>query len=493
MLTPYQIRNAMEQAVALQRSGRLAEAEPIYRQVLSVVPRNADALYLLALILRMTRRFAEAADLLHRAIAVNPNVAKYYAGLAMAIGAPGLGRIEQAIAAYRKAIELAPNEPILWVNLGNELWAVDRWPGLRRAAEAEACFRRAMELNPRLAPIYENLGGLLTSQGKHKEAMEAFRQAVALDEENPVAHWNYARALLGLGHFRQGWEEFEWRIKVPYLLSLDRHFPQPQWDGSDPAGKTILLHAEGGHGDALQFVRCVPQVVGRRATLILECQPALTGLFESIVGLDRIIARGQSLPEFDCHIPLQGLPRILGVSPSNIPRDVPYLSPPTDRVQRWAARLSGETKLRVGLSWAGSWVGPDDIRTRSIDVFTPLAGVAGVKFFGLQHGPESNQPPPDGMDFVSISSELNDFADLAALVRNLDLVISVDTSVAHLAGALGRPVWVLIPFLFDFRWMADRSDSPWYPTMRLFRQPASGDWAVPAEEIARALSQRAGQ
>ncbi len=264
---------------------------------------------------------------------------------------------------------------------------------------------------------------------------------------------------------------------------------RPQWDGSDPSGKTILLHAEGGNGDTLQFVRLVSAVAQRGAKVILECQPGLIPLLEGMTGIDRIVPYGQPPPEFDLQIPLQGLPRVLGITLENIPSKVPYVSPPADRVKRWADRLAGESKLRVGLFWSGSRTvkSAQDVRTRSIDVFAPLATVKGVRFFSLQKGEASEQSPPIGMDWADFTREINDFADTAALVQNLDLVISIDSSAAHLAVALAKPVWVLLPLHCDYRWLVDRSDSPWYPTMRLFRQTTANDWAAPVARMVEAL------
>ncbi len=294
--------------------------------------------------------------------------------------------------------------------------------------------------------------------------------------------------LLTLGQWKEGWAEFDSRLRLPHL-GLNRGFPQPQWDGADPSGKTILLHAEGGHGDALNFIRLVPQVAQLGAKLILECQPALVRLMDGMAGLDRVIARGQPLPAFHWQIPLQSLPHVLGLTAENVPNKVPYLSAPVDAARRWADRLAGEAKRRVGLVWSGMKHAGRDARSRTIDVFAPLAEVPGVKFFSLQVGEASRQTPPKGMDWADYSAELIDFAETAALVQNLDLIVSVDTSIAHLAGALAKPVWVLIPFQSDFRWLLDRTDTPWYPTMRLFRQKSIGDWTDVIQRIARALAE----
>ena len=388
------------------------------------------------------------------------------------------GQFEEGLNALEQALRLNP-----------ELAAVHSIKAaalrhLGRHAEAMAAIRRAVEIDPATPGVQNNLGVLFSDEGKLEEALTAWRLAVVHEPNSATAHGNYARILLRLGHFAEGWGEFEWRLK--YSPKLDRGFPQPQWDGSDPAGKTILLHAEGGFGDAIHFIRLVPLVTGHWGRWFLECQPELVSLLEGTAGVERVIPRGEALPRFDMHIPLQGLPRILGIRLDNIPNEVPYLRAPADRVERWGSRMPKDGRPRVGLVWAGSKPA-GDLRTRSVGVFAPLASVENIRFFSLQKGPESAQTPSAGMDLTDHTSELHDFADTAALVQNLDLVISVDTSTAHLAGALGRPVWVVIPFACDFRWLANRDDSPWYPTMRLFREPVRGDTATPIGQMVLAL------
>ncbi len=220
--------------------------------------------------------------------------------------------------------------------------------------------------------------------------------------------------------------------------------------------------------------------------MILECQAELSRLFEGLPGVDQMVVRGNPLPAFDSRISLFSLPRILGIRLENIPNAVPYLRAPRQDVERWRERIPRDGKRNIGLRWAGSAAEPRN-RTREIGVFAPLAGIAGLRFYSLQKGPEGNQPPPEGLELIDHTADLNDFADTAALIENLDLVISVDTSVAHLAGAMGKPVWVLIPYLSDFRWLLNRSDSPWYPTMRLFRQELGGDWESVVAQMAQAL------
>jgi tetratricopeptide (TPR) repeat protein len=497
---------------ALTHSGRLNDALACYQKLAALQPTNAAALDQLGRLLLHFGQFDEAIVACTAAVRLRPDIAQYH--LNLATGYSHKNRYDLAVFAYREATRLEPTNAKYWHDLGVglaesghreesiavfdktiELNPASVWgysskgitlARLGRPEEAMACMRRAIEIDPKLPAAYNNLGSVLQEEGRWDEALEQYSKAVALDPSSALARWNLSRVHLMLGHLKEGWAEFDSRLQVPHL-HLKRTFPEPQWDGSDPSGKTILLHAEGGHGDALQFIRLAPPIARRGAKLILECQPALVPLLERFPELDRVIARGQPLPAFDWQIPLQSLPHVLGITLENIPNQVPYLSAPPDRVEQWKQRLAGETKVRVGLVWSGSQYAGGDSRTRTIDVFAPLAELPGFKFFSLQKGKDSGQSPPTGMDWLDYTAELNDFADTAALVQNLDLVVTIDTSVAHLAGALAKPVWVLIPFQCDFRWLLNRTDTLWYPTMRLFRQIKIGDWDTPIHELVTAL------
>ncbi|MGD0389260.1 MAG: tetratricopeptide repeat protein [Tepidisphaeraceae bacterium] len=498
--------------LAYMQSKRLNEAIACFRRLVALEPGDAGAFDRLAVLLALQGQIGQAIDAAKTAVKLRPEVAGFRGHLGAAYFQAR--QFDLAIPEMREAARLAPGDVRYWFDLGvalaesghlpEALDAFDRSLQLKpslaelhsnRAAallemgrheESRAAIRRAVEIDPNAPGVQNILAAVLFDEGNLEQAMIAWRNAVRQDPDYAGGRWNYARALLALGRFSEGWEEFDSRLRIPHLR-LNRGFSQPQWDGSDPAGKTILLFTEGGFGDALHFIRLVPLVTARGGRWLLECQPELVTLFEKTPGVERIIPRGQPLPQFDLQLPLQGLPRVLKITLQNIPNQVPYLNLPADRVERWAARLAGETRLRVGLAWAGSKGDKRDYRTRSIDVFAPLADVEGVKFFSLQKGDGCEQSPPAGMDLADFTGELSDFADIAALVRNLDLVVTVDTSIAHLAGALARPVWVLIPFLADFRWLHKRSDSPWYPTMRLFRQPVADDWATPIVQMVQAL------
>jgi len=465
--------------VALKAKGCLDEAIAAYRQALALKPNHPKALNNLAMALQEKGQLDQAIAAYHQAIALVPNHAEAYYNLGTALQAAG--QLDQAIAAWRQTLIFKPNYPEALNNLGVAM------TNQGQLDQAIAACRQAIAVKPNFAGAYYNLGVALANAGQLAPAIAAFQQAIALVPDYAEAHCSLALALLVRGDLAQGWEEYEWRLAVP-AYGAQRGFPQRQWDGSDPAGKTILLHPEGALGDALQFVRFVPMMQGRGARLILECPPPLLPLFASMTGIDQCVARGQPLPPFDWHCPLQSLPRIFRITLDNIPNAVPYLFAPKERVRRWAARVPTDGQLNVGLVWAGS-VGGHRWRSQTVEIFQPLAALPGVRFFSLQKGPAATQAPPDGLHLIDYTAELHDFADTAALVQQLDLVITVDTSMAHLAGALAKPVWVLIPAISDFRWLLERTDSPWYPTMRLFRQPCNdGQWGRVTMCVAQALS-----
>jgi len=271
-----------------------------------------------------------------------------------------------------------------------------------------------------------------------------------------------------------------------------RNFTKPQWDGRALEGRTLLLHAEQGLGDAIQFIRYLPLMSQRGGRIIIECYAELQRLFQIMAGRCQIVACGQPLPAFDLHCPLLSLPRVFGTTLSNIPHVVPYLHPDAEEARKWHHRLLWQSRLvNVGLAWMGNPAHKND-RSRSIKLarLAPLGQVPGVRFFSLQKGEAAaeTKTPPSGMELVDWTQELKDFADTAGLIANLDLVIAVDTAVVHLAGAMGKPVWTLLPFVPDWRWLLEREDSPWYPTMRLFRQNSWGDWDSVITRVVDALS-----
>jgi tetratricopeptide (TPR) repeat protein len=350
--------------------------------------------------------------------------------------------------------------------------------------------RRAIQINPLSADFHSNLGVILTDCGQYDEALACYRQAIRLAPDDPDYHWNLSINLLSRGDFREGWDEFEWRLRSP-ARDLNRGFPQPQWNGSDLTGKTILLHTEGGFGDAIQFIRYAPHVAQRGGQIILDCQGELVRLFAHLSGISRIFRRSDVLPHFDFHIPLQSLPRVFQTTERTIPATTPYLAAPQQIAGYWKERLASEPGPKVGLAWAGSHA-YSGRRSNSLEIFAPLAEIPGIRFYSLQKGPESRQPIPRGLSIVDYTDQMSDFADLAGFIDNLDLVISVDTSVAHLAGAMAKPVWTLVGFALDFRWLQNRLDSPWYPTMRLFRQEKGEKWTAVVARITNELATHFG-
>ncbi|MGA3068212.1 MAG: tetratricopeptide repeat-containing glycosyltransferase family protein [Tepidisphaeraceae bacterium] len=544
-MTEPTIEQTFTLAVRHHHAGRLPEAQKLYRQILSRQPQHSGALHYLGVIANQAGRRNEAVELILRAVALNPINPDAYGNLGNAF--KDIGKLDEAIAAYRQAIALDPSAPESHSNLGNALREKRQYKeavaALRQAIalspnfpeahnnlgnvlrdtgqldesiaayrqaialnpnfaeahnnlgsalkdkiqldDAAAAFRRAIALNPSFAEAHSGLGGALKQLGKFDDAIAACRQAIALKPTYPDAHWNLALTLLCTGQFAQGWQEFEWRLRIS-SLKLERNFPQPFWTGENLPGQTLLIHSEGGFGDTLNFIRLVPLIAGRVGNIVVECQPELLRLLQGFPGVDQWIPRGQPLPHFDCRIPLPSLLRVLAFDPRNVPNPVPYLKAPRAIAESWQARVPRDGIKNIGLCWAGSHTDLSR-RTRQISVFAPLSPIPGVRFFSLQKGPEADQPPPAGMQLIDHTRELADFADTAALIENLDLVISVDTAIVHLAGALAKPVWVLIPFRSDFRWLLDRQDSPWYPTLRLFRQNADEDWNAVVGRIAGAL------
>jgi tetratricopeptide (TPR) repeat protein len=469
----------------LKDKGQLDEAIAAYRQAIRIEPDVALAHNNLGAVLQDTGQLDEAMAAYRQAIALRPNFAEAHTNLGIAL--KDKGQFDEAIAAYRQAIAIRPNYAEAHSNLATAL--KDRG----QLDEAIDAYRQAISLRPNFAEAHSNLGNALIDRGQLDEGIAAFRQAIALRPDFAGAHNNLSLALLARGDFQQGWEEFEWRLKCEDFPSHLRNLTEPQWDGCPLEGRTILLHTEQGFGDAIQFIRYLPLVAQRGGKIIIECYAELQRLFQTVAGRCQIVVRGQPLPAFDLHCPLLSLPRVFGTNFANLPQIVPYLSPDPALVEAWSRTLGApDGQLRVGLAWAGNPRYKWD-RTRSVNLqqLAPFAAARGVKFYSLQKGPPGEQAknPPVGLELVDLGPELNDFVDTAAVMSLMDLIITTDTSVPHLAGALGRSVWVMLQLVPDFRWLRDRTDSPWYPTMRLFRQPTWGDWDSVITRVVDALSQ----
>ncbi len=354
-------------------------------------------------------------------------------------------------------------------------------------------YQRAVELKPRFAEALNNLGNAFQCQRRLDDAADCYRRALELQPDFAGAHYNQSLLQLLLGDFVHGWPEYQrWSSQTPERVL--RHFPQPIWDGQPLDGKTILLHAEQGFGDTLQFIRYARLVKHRGGTVIVECQPDLATLLANACGSDCVIPRGQPLPKFDVHAPLMSLPAILGTTLKTIPADVPYLKSDPQRAAHWRDELTGDG-FKIGLVWQGNPLHKNDcFRSLRLEHFAALAGVPGVRLFSLQKGSGSEQVAAlsGRWPIVDLAPRLRDFSETAAVMENFDLVISCDSSPAHLAGALGVPTWLALPTASEWRWLLDRDDSPWYPSLRLYRQQRVGDWAEVIERMRQDLVQLLG-
>jgi tetratricopeptide (TPR) repeat protein/ADP-heptose:LPS heptosyltransferase len=453
----------LQTIVQLYHAGNLTEAERLCHQSLQQQPEDAATLHTLGVILCRAGRPGEAIPYLERVLQQQPGFVEAWSNLGSALQSQG--QLEAAIAHYQQAIALQPDYADAYQNLAVALKDLDR------LEEAIAACERVIALKPEFPDIYYNFGFMLRRLGRLDEAIAQYRRAIALQPEFVDAHKNLGHALLLAGDLPQGFAEYEWRWRQQHWSP--RPFAQPLWDGSDLQGQTILLHAEQGMGDTIQFVRYADLVRDRGGRVIVECQPALVRLLQPMLSLDRVVAQGEPLPEFAVHAPLLSLPHILGTDLTTIPARVPYLSLPSDVT----IPLFPAGGLKVGIVWAGNPSHKNNrYRSCGLTVLRSLLTLPQVRFYSLQKGEAVSELQQAGLPVVDLSGQLQDFADTAAAIAQLDLVISVDTAVAHLAGALGKPVWLLLGFAPDWRWMLEREDSPWYPTMRLFRQPQLGDW-----------------
>ncbi len=354
--------------------------------------------------------------------------------------------------------------------------------------EAETNYRRAVQLRPDYIEALNNLGNVLRIQGRMAEALECYDQALDLQPDHADVHLSRAMAWLERGEFERGWPEYEWRLKCQrYAIPP---FRRPPWDGSPLEGRTILLYADYGVGDALQFIRYAPLVQRRVGRVIVTCGRPLGRLLATCPGVERVVSEGDSLPDFEVYAPLMSLPGIFGTTLATIPAEVPYLAPDEGLVETWHRQMNTAVGLRIGIVWQGNPQNTrDHMRSFRLAQLEPIALRPGIRLFSLQKGHGSEQLGEIGgrFELTDLSGGLVDFLDTAAAIVNLDLVIAPDTAVAHLAGALGVPVWVALPFAADWRWMSGRDDSPWYPTMKLFRQRRWGEWDEVFERIAREL------
>ena len=564
--SPRHLENLLREAVELQQNGALAEAETAYREILALRPRHFDALQLLGALALQAKRYEEGVQFLTRALEIDSRQAAVHSNLAFALNALGrheaalaaanralalksgfvdalnnrgvalagahrpdealanfdqllaakpdfpeawsnrscalrdLGLAEEALASCDKALALRPNYAEAWSNRANAL------SDLNRPLEAKDSYERALAASSAFADAWNNLGLTFVDMNRHADALACYERALTLAPDSAETHWNRALCLLQMGDLAAGFAEYEWRWQRQRIAPSRRTFDAPLWLGDASLdGKTILLHAEQGLGDTLQFCRYAALVAKQGARVVLEVQRELTRLLTDLEGVAALVTAGEPLPAFDYHCPLLSLPLAMRTVVDTIPAGTPYLFADPQASAQWKARIeaaSPREALKVGLVWAGGHrphvpeLRKNDAR-RSLDIerFAPILDVPGVQWFSLQKGDNAvrqlnamRERHEAARRIIDWTDALHDFADTAALVDNLDLVISVDTSTAHLAGAMNKPVWILNRLDTCWRWMLEREDTPWYPSARLFRQPTLGDWDSVIGNIKKSLA-----
>ncbi len=474
---------------AFKQGERYAEAEKRYLQALALKRDYVEARVNLGFVLWKQAKTAEAE--MHFRAAIESQAGNADAANNLGVMLREFGRQDEAEAVLRQLLARQPGFAEAWNNLGVVL------EDLCRLDEAQACFRKAIEIRPAYASAYNNLGKVLL-HSNIDESVRAFQEALAIDGAYINAHCNLGVALLLRGDFHDAWPEFEQRLNRKELAPMYAGYTAPLWQGEALQGKTILLHAEQGMGDTIHFIRFAQTLAHRGGRVIVECQPPLKRLLQPVEGIDAVYAKGEPLAHYDLHLPLMSLPYRLGIdSVESIPSFSPYIHAEADRAKQWGERMDSAGDLAAGLVWAG-----DPRKTeldshlidkrRSIELrqYAPILSQQGVRFFSLQKGEAASQVRQFTGSIADFMPEIDDFADTAALISHLDLVISVDTSVAHLAAAMGKPVWLLSRYDGCWRWLLGRDDTPWYPSMRLFRQQRPGDWGPVLERIKSELAAR---
>ena len=504
----YEISDQMKLALQMMNSGRLNHAEEICCRMLHTCEENTEALHMMGLISYRKGKVADAIAYVSKAIERNPRVAVYHYNSGYIYASTG--DFGKAAEAYKKAILLYPNYAEALNNLGLILY------DLNRVEESVAFFLQAIRSKPDFTNAYYNLGNARQALGAYQAALAAYGRVMQIIPDSAANRFNRSLALLVTGKFKEGWMEYEWRFQNSKdQLSRWHQKEVYRWDGSPFDGKRLLVLDEQGIGDTLQFIRYLPRVKALGGTVLFETIQPLMALLGNQGGIDVLLNRATAAgcaSDIELYVPLMSLPGIFNTGLDSIPAKVPYVFPDPSKVDYWRRRLTKDA-FKVGVVWAGrptahykgartsglehvdlKWAGTPankiaDSRSSSLSHFSPLAQVPGIHLYGLQKG-ESAWQVGELSQIIKVDNlgeEFRDFSDTAAVIANLDLVISVDTSVAHLAGAMGKPVWVLIPFAPDWRWMLGREDSPWYPTMRLFRQAQRGEWDEVFKRVAREL------
>jgi len=499
-----------ENAYQYYQQNNLVEAERICRLILAEKPQDFQVLHLLAVLEHLAGRNDMAIQLLNQVINLDPNYSQAYSNLGNIL--KNEDRLEEAIAHYQKAIELEPNNSSNYSNLGFIFFQKSQiesaianyqkslsldpsnpkinfnlgvaWQNKEDLSKAITYYQKVINLEPDYTQAYNNLGFIFQEQGNLTVGISYYQKAVELEPDAPEPHLNLSLALLLIGDFKSGFQEYNWRWQADKSLSLIQ--PEKLWDGSNLGAQIILLHTEQGYGDTIQFIRYLPLVKQQGGRIILSCHKPLVRLLEKIPGIEQCLDIKVNFIGFDVHAPLLELPRIFGTTLDNIPPPIRNLNMP--EIPLIKLESPEINYLKVGMVWRTNQNSSTAVkRSCKLMDFQYLLNIAGVSFYSLQKEPGVDLQLLKTLPILDLSSQLNDFADTAGIITQLDLVITVDTAVAHLAGTLGKPVWILLPFVPNWRWMLDRNDSPWYPTARLFRQPKVGDWDSILIEVKQAL------
>ncbi len=478
--------------VIFHEQGRLDNALTCYTRAVSLQPDYVLAINNLGDVFQKLEKYTEATACFNRAISIQPDFAESHYNLGITYHSAG--DKDKAISSYKNAIKYRPDYVEAHYNLGN-LYS-EEW----RLGEAANCYRHAIKLRPDYVEAHNNLGEILQKQGKLDESIASYTMAFECKPDYIEARFHRSIALLLKGDFENGWKEYEHRLSIKKYNK--RLFEQPIWDGADLKDKIILVHAEQGFGDTFHFLRLLPMVKSKGGHVIFECQPGLAHLLERCNGFDEIVEKSSDEvdgSESDVFAPLMSLPHILGITLENIPVNFPYIWADPELIAKWRDKLnvlcdnkmSGNSKpFKIGLVWGGKPERKyDKVRSCPLSLFEPLGKIENTTIFSLQKGDAAKQigELDDSFTIIDLGKELDitdKFADTAAVIESLDLVISVDSAVAHLAGALGKPVWTIIPYAHDWRWLTNRNDSPWYPNMRLFRQTKLLDWKSVIDNVA---------
>ncbi len=475
----------MNDAMQRHRAGDVDGAIGIYRELVELEPENGDLWQLLGVAVHQKGNAGLAAELIETAISLNNEAPDYHANLAMVRRA--MDDDEAAEAALRRAIEIDAGHARSHSNLAGVLRSRGDFDSALKSAET------AVALNEKDAEAHNNLGNALKDCGRAVDAVASYRRAIALNPDFALAHWNLSLALASLGELQDAFTEMAWRWQWSGFPAPLRDFAAPAWRGEAIEGATILVHAEQGLGDAIHFVRYAALVRARGARVIAECPPGLAPLVEAAGLADQVIPAGDALPKFNWHAPFLDLPRIFETSLETIPAETPYLAVDETRLAEWRHKLEHLAGLKVGLNWLGNPESPvERIRGLPLDRLEPLAAIPDVSWVSLQKGPGGDAMPRPEAAFDLLETGEGPLQDTAALIGALDLVFTSDTAVAHLAGALGKPTWLLLHHAPDWRWMGSRIDSPWYPSLKLYRQVVPGDWAPVIATVADDLAGLAG-